>query len=384
MPQKLPAKKNSRAKKEDNPAAFKHSIGVDMLRRLGAAIKAVHPEFDLKAFVALASELEELELKARVRRVREELRLLLPASYKDALHILVAAAAKETLKGFDLWPVTDFVQTYGLKERKRSLIALRYFTELFTSEFAVRPFLAQNQDETLAYLLKCAKSKNHHHRRWASEGSRPRLPWGERLPAFIENPELTFPILDTLKFDPELYVRKSVANHLNDIAKDHPDFVVDVLLDWRNDAKSDSEILRLEWITRHALRSLIKSGHTKAMRAIGVDNRAKVKLKKFRMEESLFALGEIMDFGIEIQSESKSPQKLVIDYAVHYVKANGKRSPKVFKWKTLTLKAGESLSLKKSHALKEVSTRSHHAGEHQLAIQINGVVVKTVSFTLNI
>ncbi|MFT3762879.1 MAG: hypothetical protein QM761_09810 [Pseudoxanthomonas sp.] len=180
---------------EDNPSAFKHNIGPALLKRMGKEIKAVHPAFDRKAFESIDRDLAELELKPRVARVRDELRRLLPASYKEALAILLAAARSRNLSGFDIWPLTDFVQTFGLGERKRSLDALKVLTRLFTSEFAVRPFLRLYPEQTLAYLLRCTASGNEHDRRWASEGSRPRLPWGERLQDLVADPRPTLPIL---------------------------------------------------------------------------------------------------------------------------------------------------------------------------------------------
>lgn len=380
MPQKRQAEPTSR---DENPSAFKHSIGPELLKRLAKEISAVHPAFDSKKFLALKTELAPLELKARVNRVREELRLLLPADYKKSLSIILASVENENLKSFDLWPFTDFIQTYGLDNRKASLDGLKVLTRLFTAEFAVRPFIRLHSEETLAYLLKCAKSSNVHDRRWASEGSRPRLPWGERLTELVKDPAPTLPILEELKFDGELYVRKSVANHLNDIAKDHPDFVIKVLSRWAREARSKEEKERGLWITKHALRSLIKAGNPKALQCIGVDASAKIKVRSFKLEDTVYNLGERMSFAIELQSEADRDQKLVVDYSIHYMKANGKTSPKVFKWKTFDLKAGERLKLSKVHVLKEVTTRVHYSGKHALSVQVNGVVVKTISWDLS-
>lgn len=382
MPQKRESL--SSPEREDNPSAFKHSIGPDHLKRVGQAIKAVYPSFDRKVFDRLAQELASLELKPRVRRVREELRELLPADYKAALKVILDSVKDEKLTGFDLWPYTDFVQTYGLDDRKKSLDALKVLTRLFTAEFAVRPFLIAHPDETFAYLLACASSPDVHVRRWASEGSRPRLPWGERLSELVKDPSPTRPILEALKFDPELYVRKSVANHLNDIAKDHPDYVIKMLVQWSKDAKTSEHKERVLWVTKHALRSLIKAGYPKALKAIGVDAEAKIKLSRFKLEETVLTMGERLDFMLELKSESTQKQKLVVDYAIHYVKANGKTSPKVFKWKTFDLGPGEKVRLEKTHHVKEVTTRVHYPGEHALTVQVNGVALKTLKWDLGV
>ncbi len=365
-------------------SAFKHSIGPDHLKRVGKAILSVYPEFSLKSFVAVQKDLEDLELKARVQRVRAALHELLPKDYERAVAILLRSVMGETIRGFDLWPYTDFVQTYGLDRLKLSLDALSTLTQLFTSEFAVRPFLIHSPKETLAYLLKCCASEDVHLRRWASEGSRPRLPWGERLSELVKDPSPTRPILDALKFDPELYVRKSVANHLNDIAKDHPDYVIKVLRDWQTEAQTTDEKARLLWITKHSLRSLIKSGHAGALKAIGVNTAAKVKVTGFKLSETLFELGERMVFSLELKSESTKKQKIVLDYAIHYQKANGKMSPKVFKWKTFDLLPEEKVKLTKTHVLKAVTTRVHYEGAHVLSIHINGAALKTAKWTLTL
>ncbi len=367
---------------EENPSAFKHTIGPALLQKVGREIEAVHPAFDRQAFESIGPELAPLELKPRVVRVRDELARQLPATYAQALAILLAAAERGNLSGFDIWPFTDFVQTFGLGERQRSLDALKVLTRRFTSEFAVRPFIRLHPEQTLAYLLRCTASDNAHDRRWASEGSRPRLPWGERLQKLVADPRPTLPILRALVFDESLYVRKSVANHLNDIAKDHPEYVVNTLLAWREQAKTADEQARLAWITRHALRTLIKAGHPQALEAVGVDAEAVFHVHGFHFEQATYAMGEALVFAIDLESRAAKSQRIVLDYAVHYRKANGKLAPKVFKWKTFELPAGARVRLEKRHVLKDVTTRVHHPGEHALSVQINGRTLKTLHWHL--
>jgi 3-methyladenine DNA glycosylase AlkC len=366
-------------------SAFKHWFGQDLLRRIAKSLAKVHSDFDSKAFLALMPSLEKLEMKPRVLTIRDELRRQLPESYPKALKILLNAVEKGKLSGFDLWPFTEFVQTYGLEHRKISLDALKYLTPLFTAEFAIRPFLRLHPDETLAYLLKCAKDENVHLRRWASEGSRPRLPWGERLQDFVKDPKPTREILDVLKFDPELYVRKSVSNHLNDIAKDHPDYVIKVLSAWKKEAGSDAQLLkRVDWIIHRSLRTLIKAGYPAALKLIGVQHGADVKLSKLKINQRDYTVGDRLEFEFTLQSESTKAQKLVVDYIVHFKKSNQSNAPKVFKLKTVALPAGESLTLRKSHHLKAVTTRVHYAGEHWLDIQVNGVLLKRIKWGLTL
>jgi 3-methyladenine DNA glycosylase AlkC len=366
-----------------NPKALKHLFNLALLRRMSDAIGQVYVSFDRKRFLAIMNQLETLEMKPRVRCLRDELRTQLPKDYSKALQILLKSARSGTLKGFDLWPYSEFIQTYGLEDLTLSLEALKDLTPLFSSEFAVRPFLKRYPVETLKFLLQCAQDENVDLRRWASEGSRPRLPWGERLQGFIEHPSSTAAILEQLKFDSALYVRKSVANHLNDIAKDHPQLVLELLARWKKLAGPKHSI-HIGWIIRHSLRTLIKSGNAQALQLIGVSTDPKIQLNDFKLNQKSFQLGDRIQFRFKISSSSAKPQKLVIDYIIHFVRANQKTSAKVFKLKTVVLPAGEELVISKVHHLKKVTTRTHYPGIHFLEIQVNGGLLGRVKWCLQI
>jgi len=375
MPQK-----NSR---QENPNAFKHWIDKDLLVKIADALAEVFPEFDKKQFVALAPQLKALELKPRVQAVRDQLRHQLPDDYNRAVKILLDSLKSSRLKGFDLWPYTEFVQTYGLESAKLSLDALHKLTQKFTSEFAVRPFLRKYPEETLAFLEKCAEDSSVHVRRWASEGSRPRLPWGERLHLFIENPSRTLKVLEKLKHDSELYVRKSVANHLNDISKDHPKVVINLLKNWQS-AAGEVHREKIDWIVRHSLRTLIKAGMPDALKLIGVGPKVKIAVSKLKLNKKIYVMDDGIDFTFTVTSKANKPQKLVVDYVIHFKKANGETSPKVFKLKTFTLKPKETVALKKVHPLKKITTRRYYSGAHAIEIQINGVKYAKSPWTLRL
>ena len=375
MPQK-------QAKSETNNAnALKHMFGAEHLQRIATAIHLAYPQFNKSKITQIYQKLSALEMKPRVHLIRDTLRSELPEKFPHALKILLLSVEKGSLKGFDLWPYTEFIQTYGIEHAKLSLDALKKLTKLFTSEWAVRPFLTRNATTTLTYLLKCSRDKNVHVRRWASEGSRPRLPWGERLSEFIVNPHLTLNILETLKYDSELYVRKSVANHLNDISKDHPELVTKLLSGWKRSAPTVQRA-KIDWITSHALRTLIKQGDRRALKLIGVATKTEVRLKQFTINKKICRLGDKLVFSCLLESSSKSLQKLVVDYVIHYMRANQKLTPKVFKLKNVQLAANKSISITKSHHFKKVSTRTHYSGVHVLEIQVNGLILK--SYQLNL
>jgi 3-methyladenine DNA glycosylase AlkC len=355
----------------ENENALKHKFGKDLLQRIAHALHAVYPKFDHKYFNGLERRLQPLEMKARVRLLRDELHGLLPADYLEALAVIMRSVPGGKLRDFDFWIYTEFIQTYGLGHESASLNALKILTTHFTSEWAVRPFLRQSPETALAFLLACAGDEDEKVRRWASEGSRPRLPWGERLHHFIANPRLTLPILEVLKFDPEIFVRTSVANHLNDLAKDHPDYVIEVLKRWQSEA-GHAHLSPVNWIAKRALRTLIKAGNLGALELIGVRPARKIELKHFVVSPKTIVLGEILNIAFEIVSQAETDQKLVVDYVVHLVRARKRRSPKVFKFKTVQLRRGETVKLQKSHPIKSITTRSYYPGRHALEIQING------------
>jgi 3-methyladenine DNA glycosylase AlkC len=352
-------------------SAFKNWINKNVLMDIANHVGRVDPQFDKKKFIAAAPKLETLELKPRVRLVRDQLRFLLPQEYPKALKILLASLKAGKMSGFTLWPYTEFIQAYGLDHPEISLKALREITKLFTGEFGVRPFIKNHTDLTMKFLLECSRDKDVHVRRWSSEGSRPRLPWGERLEDFVKNPQPTLEILEQLKHDEELYVRKSVANHLNDIAKDHPQFVIETLKRWLKTAGPEHH-KKIDWIVKRALRTLIKDGHPAALALIGAKTDVKVKVQKFKMAKNRIAINSALAFEFQISSLSKKPQKMVIDYILHFKKSNNSTAPKVFKLKNIELAPGETVIVKKNHAVRKITTRRYYGGEQFIEIQING------------
>jgi 3-methyladenine DNA glycosylase AlkC len=222
-----------------------------------------------------------------------------------------------------------------------------------------------------------ALDENHHVRRLASEGSRPRLPWSFRLEAVQANPNLAAGILDRLKADESLYVRKSVANHLNDVTKEHPGWVLEVIEGWSLEEKHTA------WIAKHALRSLIKQGDMRALAVIGAGKKAEVKIIDINVEPAVISLGDKITLSFAVQSTMAESQRLVIDYAIDYIKANGSTSSKVFKLKTLTLSGNGKEVVSRSQQIKELTTRRHYAGRHAIHLMINGEKLASTSFVIH-
>jgi 3-methyladenine DNA glycosylase AlkC len=229
----------------------------------------------------------------------------------------------------------------------------------------------------MAQLEEWSRHENCHVRRLASEGTRPRLPWTMRLPQFIDDPRPVLKILNNLKADPVLLVRRSVANNLNDIAKDNPDLVVETLREWQQIENEGTQ-----WIIGHASRTLVKQGNKAALALLGYSPNPAIRVKNLKIENHKINLGDALNFSFEVQSTGDDSQNLMIDYIIHHMKANGKLSPKVFKLAKKRLKAGETLHISKNHSIKPITTRKYYPGQHRLEIQINGQVWADAAFEL--
>lgn len=378
------------AKNDSTESAFKNWINSELLIRIAQHIEFHFPKFPKNRFLDQCRPLQEHELKGRVQLIASSLKNSLPESFPQAVVILKKAALEakpktKALNGFDLWPFLHFAQEFGLDHPEMALTYIEELTEKFTGEFAVRPFFIQHPKITQNFNLRWSLSQNHHQRRLASEGSRPRLPWGIQLKQFIKNPELNFEVLENLKLDDELYVRKSVANHINDISKDNPTIALQLLESW-NQKKALHQLTSIDqkkilWITRHALRGLIKKGNPRALKLVGINTSAPVKLHNLRLKKSKIKTGEDLNFDFQISTTSKTCNAL-IDFAIHYQKSNGKMSPKVFKLTQKLVTKGEVLSIAKKHSFKPVTTRKLYPGSHKLEILINGRSVASIPFTL--
>lgn len=356
--------------------ALKEMFNAARYREIAQAVGAVWPRFDSKKFLALTLPgLDALSLLQRMRRTTEALHATLPENYPAALAILRPLAP--TFQGSFVGIVfPDYVARYGLDDFETSMAALKYFTPFSSSEFAVREFLRQDQARTLAVMTQWSCDPDEHVRRLASEGCRPRLPWSFRLTALVVDPSPVIPILENLKADPSLYVRKSVANHLNDISKDHPEWLLDWLTRW------DLSQPATAWIAKRAVRSLIKHGHPRAFKLFRFTARPAVQLRAFQLSPARVKIGGHIAFEFSLQSLAPRPQRLAVDFIVHYTKKNGKTSPKVFKLKEITLAAHTTVVLSKGLQLRDLSTRQHYPGRHRVDIMVNGAKVASGEFIL--
>lgn len=360
---------------ESAPAAFKEWFSAERYRALADQLRAIEPRFDHPRFLQLTIEgLAGRKLMERMNQAAIAAEAALPGTYRDKLAVL-RALAPQIEHGFVTIFLPDFVARFGLDDFDASLEALRFFTRFGSSEFGVRPFIDRDPGRTLAVMLSWVRTGDDHERRLASEGCRPRLPWGRRLPSLIRDPAPLRPILETLKEDPALYVRRSVANNLNDIAKDHPDWMLDLLESW------DLTRPRTAWIAKRAARTLIKRGHPRALKLFGIGAAPKIAAR-LTITPRRLRLGEAVTLAVALTSTHARAQRLAVDYIVHYVKARGTTSPKVFKWSELDLGPHETVALSKRQTIRDFTTRRHHAGRHRVELQVNGRILAEAAFDL--
>ncbi len=370
---------------------FKNLLNADLIETAAAHLKRAWRGFPQDHFIEQAGGgLDGLEMKARAMQIADALVATLPEDFDRAAGIVEAALAPPFesedlgamrsgaagLAGWIVWPLGEWVVRRGLAQPGRALPTLRELTMRHSAEWAVRPFIVEHPRAVFARFERWTRDDNVHVRRWVSEGSRPRLPWGLQLKALVADPSPTLPLLRALQDDRSAYVRRSVANHLNDIAKDHPGRVVQWLHEHLPDAPAERRKL-----LEQASRSLIKAGDAAVLQAWGLGRRlqgtAALALSPRRLR-----IGETLRLVISLQGAGRRTQPLLVDYAVHHVKAGGHTTAKVFKGWKVELAPGESRQLAKKHSMREVTTRAYHPGPHRIELLVNGQPVAEAAFEL--
>ncbi|WP_111977746.1 DNA alkylation repair protein [Algibacillus agarilyticus] len=370
---------------------FKNLLNETVIREMAAYLQQNYAEFNQAQFINDAlTQFDTLELKQRTDRITQCMVTHLPANFEHSAQIIKASlgqplgdgdiSATETdgtgISGWVIIAVAEFVVEQGHNHFDLTMSLLKTLTQHCTAEFAIRPLILANQNATLDTLQSWINDKNHHVRRLISEGTRPRLPWGIRLKPFIDDPDPVIKLLEQLKDDSSEYVRRSVANNLNDIAKDHPDRVADIAEQWLLNASNE----RIK-LVKHACRTLIKQGHKKTLLILGYGPAA-IKNVNLTLDSNVVEFGTALNFNLTLQSTNQQPQALMIDYIIHHQKSNGSTSPKVFKWRTTSITPTKTLQIEKRHAIKKITTRTYYPGKHRLEIVINGQSVAQADFDL--
>ncbi len=353
---------------------------------MAGAICRSWPEFRRARFLrGIEEALEPLELKARVSHLADRLERHLPETPREKFPILMGALAvdendKMGLDSFLVWPLTEIVSRYSDRtaDFSVSMLALREMTRRFTSEFAIRPFLIQQPERTLKQLHIWSAHSDEHVRRLVSEGSRPLLPWGERLPFLQADPDITLSLLEKLHADDSEYVRRSVANHLNDLSRAHPERILTVLRSWKKQGHSGFSAL-----SRRALRTMIKNGHEGALAFLGFSSDAPFTLLRVVLASKRVKIGESLGWEMTIFNPGKAPVFLLVDYTIHHRRANGKLAAKVFKGREKLLEPGAEWNLKGSHSFRLVTTRKYYPGGQAFSLLVNGRTFPKIEFSLS-
>lgn len=356
---------------------FKDRFDDDYLNRLALGIHSVYTEFPVEEF--LKSTMDEtwdsLAFKQRIMQISANLGKFLPTDYETAIHILDQVIIDQDigLDGFAMF-FPAFVELFGQGEANWaiSMAALERYTPYASAEFAVRAFILKDEQRMMAQMAAWAKHDNEHVRRLASEGCRPRLPWGQALPSFLKDPTPVLRILEQLKNDPSPYVRKSVANNLNDISKTHPEWIIKIAREWYGHDKHADQIVK------HGCRTLLKQGRREVLDIFGFADASWVKIDDFALNAAVVSIEEEVTFSFAVETQILA--KVRLEYGIDFVKANGKRSRKIFQISEPAIN-GKRIYTKK-HSLADTSTRKHYPGVHSVVLIVNGVERGTLDFEL--
>lgn len=345
---------------------LKNRIDRELVEKIALLIQQQDSHFSKQKFInhVLNKNWNSLELKQRVRHITESLSLFLNVhTFKQQISILKHVAPHVRGLGGMIFP--DFIEVYGQNDLKQSVAALKFFTPFFSSEFAIRPFIQKYPEQMMETLLLWTQDSNEHVRRLASEGCRPRLPWSFPLNNFKKDPSPVLKVLELLKNDPSLYVRKSVANNLNDISKDHPQLVLKLATLWIDQSDATN------WILKHALRTLLKKGDQKALSLFGLGKIKNITSSHLKFEKKHFLIGTHLAFSFELHNLNAKNVNLRVEYAIEYVTKSKKPSRKVFKLSEKQYPPG-AIRIERRHSLKQMTTRKHYPGRHKLEIIVNG------------
>ena len=364
---------------------LKNVYSVSFFEKLTTSIEEVLPAFDKQEFVEniFANGWEEKELKERMRHVTLTLNKYLTDDFDKDVEFLLELIPILKRIGFGSDHLAfiflpDYIEVYGVDYYERSVSAMEEITQFITCEFAVRPFFLKYHEQMTQQMLQWSLHENLHVRRLASEGIRPRLPWAMAVPILKTNPEPIFPILENLKDDSSEYVRRSVANNLNDISKDHQKEVITLIKKWNKDTKERQKLIK------HAARTLLKQGNKEVMSLFGFGAVDLIQINNLTVKTPLVRVGEYMEFEFELINNNESDSKIRLEYAIYFLKANGTWSKKVFKISEKNYPANSNTIVNKKQSFKPITTRRYYEGKHEVSVIINGVEFQKLAFQIKI
>jgi len=342
----------------------------------------VLPGFEQQQFISAIFDetFASKELKERMRHTAQVLHQFFPKDFAQAATLIRQLITQLRQNGIQEFSIEymflpDYIETYGLNDFNSAVNTMELVTQFTSCEFAVRPFLLKYGDRMLQQMTAWSLHENHKVRRLASEGTRPRLPWAMAIPALKKDPSPVLPILENLKQDPSEFVRRSVANNLNDIAKDHPDIVIDIAAKWRGLSKETDAIIK------HGCRTLLKQGHTAILTYYGLQSN-NISLKDFTIATPTVAIGESLVFSFSLTNNNSTAQMIRLEYAIYYKRQNGQLSKKVFKISEKVYQPREKVVVQRRQSFKPITTRRFYTGQQQVSIIVNGVEKEIKPFQL--
>lgn len=343
------------------------------IKSMAGSLMQVYPSLNQTSLIKAVfdSDWEKRELKQRMKHLAYVVEQHLEQNYKEDIHTIIKwvhllRSQSEGLQSFQYLFLAEYVEIFGQKDIVLSMKAIEEITQYTSCEFAIRPFLIRDPEKIMKYMLKWSTHKNETVRRFSSEGCRPRLPWGMALPAFKKDPSSILPILENLKNDPSEYVRKSVANNLNDIAKDNPQVVVEIIKKWKGQSK------HTDWIIKHGARTLLKKAHGEVLALFDLNSKVTCQVVDLKLDKKKVKIGDTLSFSFCLNTDSKKDAKLRIEFGVYYMKGLGKSSRKLFKITENTFSKGSEIVFTKKISFKDLTTRKHYTGKHKIAIVVNG------------
>jgi 3-methyladenine DNA glycosylase AlkC len=341
------------------------------------------PAFKTNEFLAAIhkGEWQQLELKQRIRRISTLLGDFLPGNYVqqvDTICAMIKYLQNQPVKqnSFPWLFLPDFLEVYGAGDIRTSLNAMEIITAYISCEFAVRPFLLTDPETVMKKMVRWSKHSNENVRRFSSEGCRPRLPWGKAIPSFKKDPSPIFPILENLMDDSSEFVRKSVANNINDIAKDHPEVVLNLIKKWKGKSKNT------DWILRHGARTLLRKADAGIYNQFGLSGIHDCELNKFTLSRKSIPLGKAIELEFSLSNKASAKQLFRVELGVYYMRSGGSTSRKLFKITENTFEPATTYKFKRRIDFTDLTTRKHYPGKHAVSIVVNGKELETKSFNV--
>lgn len=362
---------------------LKDIFSPDFLKSFSKEMKLVYTPFNQNGFITSVFDegWQARELKQRMRHISTVLYNYLPAEFPEAAAIIEELIRHYQQKGIkekviEFCFLPDYVEQYGLEHFEASVHLVETLTTFTSCEFAVRPFIILYGDRMMQQMVEWSTHKNEKVRRLSSEGSRPRLPWAIALPHLKKNPEPLLPILENLKNDTSEYVRRSVANNLNDISKDNPAFALAIFNRWKGASTETDKLIK------HAGRTLLKQGNAEALSCFGLEDCNTVQLLDFHLRTPRVVMGENLVFDFSLQNDCSEQKIIRLEYAVYFRKANGQLSKKVFKISEREYQPMETIRYERRQSFRPITTRKYYPGMHKISIIINGKEFDALEFLL--